>query len=272
MGDPALEAAGGPARRHRGYAICTEQRSGSSYLCQLLASTGVLGRPLEYFNGPGMATFQPGYPQDAEGQLREITRQGTSDNGVYGVKLFSADFDRIERSRWPQRLPGLRFVSLVRRDLLGQAISLTRLAQTSQYSADAEADAEPVYDSDRIAREIHRLAWGQARWAAFFARHGLAPLHLVYEEIAAHPQQAVDQVADLLGLDEGAIVDLRQVHTRVQRDTISEEWRARFLAEAPQPTCLDRPLPPSLRQRVIARIKRIAQHDRSTRGAGPRAR
>ena len=33
-----------------GYAICTIGRSGSSYLCQLLESTGVLGLPREYFN------------------------------------------------------------------------------------------------------------------------------------------------------------------------------------------------------------------------------
>ncbi|MGP8122502.1 MAG: Stf0 family sulfotransferase [Xanthobacteraceae bacterium] len=36
----------------RGYAICTMPRSGSNFLCQLLASSGCLGRPLEYFNGP----------------------------------------------------------------------------------------------------------------------------------------------------------------------------------------------------------------------------
>jgi LPS sulfotransferase NodH len=84
----------------RGYAICTEQRSGSSYLCQILASTGKLGRPAEHFNGPGMATFQPGYPQDPEGQLGEIRRQGATDNGIYGLKLFSSDFDRLPSSNW----------------------------------------------------------------------------------------------------------------------------------------------------------------------------
>ena len=34
----------------RGYAICTEPRSGSVFLCRLLRSTGVLGKPTEYFN------------------------------------------------------------------------------------------------------------------------------------------------------------------------------------------------------------------------------
>ncbi len=33
-----------------GYAICTEPRSGSSFLKELLASTGLLRRPEEFFN------------------------------------------------------------------------------------------------------------------------------------------------------------------------------------------------------------------------------
>jgi LPS sulfotransferase NodH len=240
--------------RLRGYAICTEQRSGSSYLCQLLASTGLLGRPLEYFNGPGMATFQPDYPQDPEDQLLEITRQGASENGVYGVKLFSANFDQLATIDWAQRLPNLRFVSLVRRDLLGQAISVTRLAQTNQYFADAKAIGEPFYDPVRIAQEIHRLAWGQARWAAFFARCGLDPLHLDYDEIASYPQDTADKVGRFLGLDERPTVDLKQVYTRVQRDSISDEWRARFIAEARDLSFLDKPVPPSFLSRLLLTI------------------
>lgn len=240
----------------RGYAICTEQRSGSSYLCQVLASTGVLGRPLEYFNGPGMATFQPDYPPHAEAQLREITRQGATENGIYGVKVFSDTFDRFAPSGWAQRLPNLRFISLIRRDLLGQAISATRLAQTNQYAADISAAREPFYDPLLIAREIHRLAWGQARWSAFFARCGIAPLYLEYDEIVINPQGTAEKVARLVGLDDPPTVNLQQVYTRVQRDSLSEAWRARFVAEAQDLSFLDKPLPPSYPSRVFQMIKR----------------
>ena len=34
----------------KGYAICTTIRSGSTWLSELLASTGQLGRPAEYFS------------------------------------------------------------------------------------------------------------------------------------------------------------------------------------------------------------------------------
>jgi LPS sulfotransferase NodH len=247
-GEPAPRESLQALSNMRGYAICTEQRSGSSYLCQVLASTGVLGQPLEYFNGRGMASFRPAYPQDADGQLREILRQGATENGVYGVKLFSADYDRLAKGGL-QRLPNLRFISLVRRDLLGQAISVTRLVQTNQSHADAAPMGEPAYDPVHIKREIHRLAWGQARWAAFFARCGIVPLYLEYDEISSHPQETADKVARLIGLGEGA-----QVYTRVQRDAISEEWRARFIAGSHDPSFLDKPLPPSYVSRAIRKF------------------
>jgi LPS sulfotransferase NodH len=240
----------------RGYAICGEPRTGSSYLCQILTSTGVLGRPLEYFNGPGMAKFQPGYPQQAEDQLSEILRQGATENGVYGVKIFSATFDRVAGTGWTRRLPNLRFISLTRRDLLAQAISAVRAVQTGQYSSHDQGAMEPVYDSARLIEEIRTLAWGHARWAAFFARCGLAPLHLHYEEVAARPQQAADAVARLLGLGETATVDFGKVDAQVQRDSTSTEWRARFLAEAHDPTWLDRPSYPSIPSRLRSKMRR----------------
>jgi hypothetical protein len=42
-----------PELADRGYMICATSRTGSNYLCQLLASTQVLGNPLEYFNTNG---------------------------------------------------------------------------------------------------------------------------------------------------------------------------------------------------------------------------
>jgi LPS sulfotransferase NodH len=121
------------------------------------------------------------------------------------------------------------------------------------------AGGKPFYDSAWILDEIHRSALGQARWAAFFARCGLSPLLLSYEEIAADPQRAADAVARLIDLEEPATVDPRQIHTKVQRDSTSSEWRARFLAEAHDPTWLDKPSDPSLAMRLQARIRRRLQ-------------
>ena len=253
---PGPAAGDAPTQQLRGYVICAEQRSGSSYLCQLLWSTGLLGRPADYFNSVGRRRNQPDYPEDAEAQLGEILRQGRTENGVYGFKIFAFNFDRVAAARWAGRLPRLSFIHLNRRDLLGQAISSVRALQTGQYSANFEAGGTPSYDAGHILAELHRFARSEARWAAYFARCGIDPLRLCYEDIEAEPQAGVDKVAALLGLEERPLADLSRVALRVQRDSLSREWRARFIAEMGDVSRLDDVGEPSRLKRLTARLQR----------------
>jgi LPS sulfotransferase NodH len=105
---------------NRGYAICTSGRSGSNLLCQYLSSTGVLGYPLEYFNGSGRRRLgYPAYPDDPSQQTGWILTEGATPNGIYGLKIIPAQAELIEKSiRWTELLPNLRFVLLKRRDIL----------------------------------------------------------------------------------------------------------------------------------------------------------
>src|SRR3954465_5603909 len=49
------------------YLVCATQRSGSTLLCEALKSTGVAGRPEEFFEARG----RTGRPRTAAGYLRE---------------------------------------------------------------------------------------------------------------------------------------------------------------------------------------------------------
>jgi trehalose 2-sulfotransferase len=219
----------------RGYAICTERRSGSNFLCRLLRSTGVLGMPNEYFDATTIRSSRGllDYPADLEGQIAEIPRIAATPNGIYGLKLFSHEFDLTKSTRWTERLPGLSFVYLERRDLLGQALSHVRSQQTQQWTANLAAQGGPAYDSARINEVLALLARAQARWRYYFARNGPPVLHLIYEHVMQAPQETVEAVGRLVGLPEAPKVDLEQVgDLTIQRDALSDEWRARFLAEA----------------------------------------
>lgn len=218
----------------KGYAICTEPRSGSTFLCQLLASTGVLGRPLEYFNAEAARSLlrMPDYPSGAEEQIALIPKLSATPNGVYALKLFSNHFDFAKPARWAERMPELRFVHLVRLDVLGQAISHMRAAQTSQWASRLQEIRAPIYNFDVINKEVVRILNAQNRWRYYFARNGVPVLHLVYEHICDNPQGAAEAVGRLIGLDETPRVDMDKVHAKVQRDALNDEWRARYLAEA----------------------------------------
>jgi LPS sulfotransferase NodH len=220
-------------RADRGYAICTSGRSGSNLLCQYLSSTGVLGHPLEYFNGGGRRTLGcPEYPDDPVEQIDWILTKGGTPNGIYGVKIFPWQFDRIEQSlHWTKLLPNLAFVLLRRRDLLGQAISTVRAAQTNQWRSTMAAQGSAAYNGAQIYERLQGAVNDYARWDIFFARKAITPTIIVYEELLADPQSAVDRVADLFGLGGRARVTDRSIDVAIQRDVITAEWRARFLDE-----------------------------------------
>jgi trehalose 2-sulfotransferase len=122
------------------YVVCSTQRSGSTYLCQLLASTGVAGNPQEYFEARAETGSppHPGYflaglprtgagirddlrPTDApdysdlravdgwEAHLERTFQTGTTDNGVFATKLMWNQLPDIEQHA--AALPGLAGLS-----------------------------------------------------------------------------------------------------------------------------------------------------------------
>jgi trehalose 2-sulfotransferase len=225
----------------RGYVICAYARSGSNRLCELLASTGVLGRPADYFNGHGFrARGHLDYPLEREAQFAQVLERGCTANGVYGLKMFASGFDRVARTRWNERLPKLRYLHLERRDLLGQAISDVRANQTLQFRSTAEVRRELHYDRDAIATSLIQFAQQHARLSLFFARNGIEPLRLTYENVVAQPQSQIDAIASWLGETGPARIDPARLQLEVQRDDVNRRWRERFLAESHDTRHLDR--------------------------------
>jgi LPS sulfotransferase NodH len=226
--------------RQRGYAICTQPRSGSNLLCQVLSSTDQLGYPLEYFNGPGRrALGLPDFPDAPELQIEAVLRLGATPNGVYALKLFASQFAMFSRRlRWTDLLPNLHFVYLTRDDLLAQAISWARALRTEQYRSTQPAKRPAVYDANLIRSQLMAVVRERAQWEAFFARTGIEPLRIVYERFLEDQSSYVDRVANLVGI-ENPVVDQQRVDLVIQRDAVTEEWKQRFRAENGDPNVPD---------------------------------
>jgi LPS sulfotransferase NodH len=241
--------------RQRGYAICTQPRSGSNLLCKVLSSTDQLGYALEYFNGPGRrALGLPDYPDAPKLQIEAVLRLGATPNGVYAVKLFAGQFAAFSRRlRWMDLLPNLHFVYLTRDDLLGQAISWARALQTEQYRSTQPAKRPAVYDADLIRSRLTAIVRERAQWEAFFARTGIEPLRIVYERFLEDQPSYVDRVASLVDI-ENPVIDQRRVNLVIQRDAVTEEWKQRFRAENGDPNVLDGPFPnlPSVVRKICS--------------------
>lgn len=222
-----------PAPADRGYVVCATPRSGSTYFCELLASTDQLGKPAEYLNTVGRRKYtDPNYPKSTRAQMEIIRSMGATPNGIYGVKMMPLHFRRA-RSRGDlfHALPNLKLVRIRRRDLLGQAISMWRAQQTGQFVAAHRARKAPVYDAEKIRRCLGDVLAMEASWDAVIPELGLQPLTFDYEDVVRDPQAAVDRVAALMGLPALPPINPALIRVTVQRGHESDDWRQRFLAD-----------------------------------------
>ncbi len=78
---------------------------------------------------------------------------------------------------------------------------LVRSIQSRQFRATEEVQGEISFDAEAIRAYIGQVCQRNARWDMFFARTGITPVTVIYEDMARDPQHAVDKVSDALGLN-----------------------------------------------------------------------
>jgi trehalose 2-sulfotransferase len=260
-------------RPERAYLVCATPRSGSTLLCQALQGTGVAGRPEEFFEELA-ATGLPRQPREyfdgvadpsllallperragaaitaarARERLAHALRAGTTPNGVFGAKMMWAYFSDFLAGLRGEAPPGapepdllaalfgdLRYVRVVRRDKVAQAVSLWRALQTQAWRDEGSGacEHEVVYHHGAIAHLADRLAAHDEAWTAWFAAHGIEPAVVVYEGLADAVEPTVRSLLRRLGLEPaGAAWRFTPPRMRRQADEVSEAWTARFAAE-----------------------------------------
>src|SRR3954470_20613928 len=255
---------------NQSYLVAATPRSGSTLLCELLTSTGVAGRPAEHFEAlqaTGMprqpreyfesvdapeviellAPSIPGAPVTPEAfraTYEAALRDGTTPNGVFATKVmwgYLPDLllglralPQAEGLRPPHALaaafPGLRYVQVLRRDKVAQAVSLWTAVQTAQWRDDGDGPGyhDPEYSFRGIEHLVDQLTAQERAWTRWFAGAGIEPVTIGYEELAAHPRSESHRVLDALGLEPA---DVPEAGMRRQADGRSLEWIERFLDE-----------------------------------------
>jgi LPS sulfotransferase NodH len=230
-----------------GLIVCATQRSGSTLLCEWLRATGVAGVPKEYFQhfkGTGIIDqprqylagiedrsvldlvpeLDPGTPE-ACFDFEAVRRAGTTPNGVFSAKIMWSHTDDLWARLGDRTLEDvfgpLRYVQVIRRDKVAQAVSLWTAIQTQAWRAEDEPAREPVYSFTAIRHLVGWLSEGERRWTEWLA--GRDPDVVVYEDFARDPGPTIEHLA---GVPAPAPPLRRQSGTR------STAWAQRFLSEA----------------------------------------
>jgi LPS sulfotransferase NodH len=245
-----------------GYIICATPRSGSTLLCDLLASTKVAGNPDSYFMSdmdPRWAA-QLGLPlrgtmSDADhsaAYLAAAVKAGRGGTPMFGLRLMRANLDDLcamidrrfpqlpsDKARLERAFGNVLYIHLAREDKLAQAVSLVKAEQTGLWhvapdGAEIERLAppkDPEYDFGRIARALARLEQQDAAWVAWFDRQGIQPLRIGYERLSADPAAALTQVCTALGVPAPDPGTVRPGVAKLS-DATSAAWMRRYRLEA----------------------------------------
>jgi LPS sulfotransferase NodH len=233
-----------PTRPRSSYFICGTPRSGSWFLAGLLASTGVAGRPHEWFfkdtEEANRRAWGVSHFSDYLGRVRDA---GTTPNGVFGSKLMWGQMEELvtrlgqrgegptDRSLIERHFAHPRFVWIWREDVAAQAVSWAKAIQTGRWHHWNASDpsAVLVYDREQIEALAREVVDTNARWRTWFAANEIQPLAVRFEDLVASRIALTREVLEYLGIALQRIaVAERTIKTS---DYINAEWLGRYRGE-----------------------------------------
>lgn len=202
------------------YAILTTPRSGSTYFCELLDSTGIAGHPYEHLRLAAQELTRH-CNFDYLRFLYNLMRYRTTSNGVFGTKFISHFLFEFQRAKpdFKQIFSSIdKYILLVRKDKAAQAVSLVLAQKTeiwhlhrnlSQNNPNYQAYQSKLDDievNDALLSEVEKkfkfIQNQEARLKKILSVNQIEPLVLVYEDIVEAPKLQVNRILNFLGIDQ----------------------------------------------------------------------
>jgi LPS sulfotransferase NodH len=188
---------------------------------------------------------------DYPGYVRGIVNTKTTANEVFGFKLMSWYLDNFINRLRDSRAFGnaatndltllrnafqrLRFVHILRRHKLRQALSTARALQTGLWKVKngETEEREPQFDAELIEQSLREAERQEKIWQDFFQRLGIEAFQVQYEELCQDYERTIHGVLDFLQISLPRNARIGHPVTIRQADEISRMWEERFLAERP---------------------------------------
>lgn len=247
------ESSNGDRPRYtRAYAVCTTPRSGSNLLCDLLTSSRVMGQPLEYFNvrstiaplasSNGLENGDDGV--DMAAYVDYITREKVSPEGTFGTKILFSQLRialEFEAGRNLLADPTTRYVLLIRRNVVAQAVSAYLARELDAWTLKAEEKLAKQgnlrdsvqYDREKIRTELTHIGEHNASWLEFFEVNKLDFMTVAYEDLLADPLTVCRSVCDYVGVETDYDFSLSRARVQKQGNELNKEFRREFASESP---------------------------------------
>jgi LPS sulfotransferase NodH len=238
----------------RCYVVCTIPRSGSNLLTDGLRDTRRAGMPKQFFlPKEGRYATELGIDPitDYAAYVRGVVNSKTTHNQVFGFKLMSWYLDDFlarlrethsfgnsttsDLAMLREAFPRLRFVRIVRRHKLRQALSIARALQTGLWKVQKGKTSlrEPEFDADLIEQSLHEAERQDKIWDDFFRGMEVKPFQVEYEKLCQDYEATIHAVLNFLRIKLPSDTRVGPPVTTRQSDETSRIWEERFLAERP---------------------------------------
>lgn len=244
------------------YIICGTPRTGSTLLCNLLASTRRTGDPHSFYRRQNIQEWAEEWGLPERGKMSELDfdvaylnaaiAAGKGGTGIFGLRLMrenlgelSAILDRIhpglpsDKVRYEKAFGRVLYLHLSRQDKLAQAISRVKAEQTGLWHVAPDGTelervgppAEPRYDFQRIEDEVRELEAFDTAWNIWFAQQHIIPLRIAYERLAGDPAATLISICQALGVQPPNADDVRPGVAKLSDET-SLDWMRRYRLDA----------------------------------------
>jgi LPS sulfotransferase NodH len=89
---------------------------------------------------------------------------------------------------------------------------------------------DPAFSFEEIDMELQHIIVNEARWQGYFAACGVLPFTLVYEDLAAAPEEAARRILEYLGTPVPSDLSVGPIRWRKMADATTDEWVRLFTA------------------------------------------
>lgn len=229
-------------------------------MCDLLAGSGVAGKPNSYYRRNSISDFvaQLDIPADDpnfdQTYLAAILREGTQDTELFGLRLMwsslselSACLDKIypglpnDMARFARAFGRPLYLHLTRQDTVAQAISRFKAEESGLWHLTADGAERtrtgppktPIYDFAKIETHRNEIITHNQNWTDWFTQHEIEPLHVTYETLAADPNATLARILQTLDRDP-TVAETVTPNSAILATDESREWATRFRDEYAQ--------------------------------------
>ncbi|MFO0991738.1 MAG: Stf0 family sulfotransferase [Hyphomicrobiales bacterium] len=244
------------------YIICGTPRTGSTLLCDLLASTRRAGAPDSFYGRKFMPDWAAAWhlPDPAAMSERDYAiayldaaiKAGKGGTAIFGLRLMRENLDELsalldliypglpsDKARFEKAFGEILYIHLFRENKLDQAISYIKAQQTGLWHVAPDGTEierlappqEPRYDFARLKAEVEKLEAFDKAWHDSFAAQGITPLTTGYETLAADPATSLIRICEALGIDAPDPTDVRPGVAKLS-DATSRDWMRRYYEDS----------------------------------------